>query len=197
MNHRSPGRIINGMEYLALARKKAEENKHPILYSWKVGSETWIRSVTAVVREQTRQELRKVFMLLSLFAFGLGVSFIAGSRDAALLLTVTLLIYGLVTWIIYLRCRTGILFPQERIFFLTEHGFFNGYEYISRVGSFDIDVREKTIRLQGSVFVRTSYFGSGYWKEKDMFLMWERTEDEAGITKRVRQLRLWRPDRHL
>lgn len=174
--------------YLTLAREKAEKRNHSILYSWTVGSESWITAVRPVVRERTRWEFRNVSLLLTLFLFITGFSIAISSRELALLVLVGFIISSLITWIIYLRCRTDIMYPPKRTFFLTQAGFFNGYEYITRVRSFDIDVREKRIYLQTEIYVPGNYPGTKRWKELEMLLIWEQEEDGSEIMAKVKHL---------
>ncbi len=174
--------------YLEQAREKAGKKRHPILYSWTVGSDTWTVAVTPIVRERFRIQLKSFFMLLAALTFGVGLSFLVGRGEAGLLLSVVMIIYGLVSWIVYLNSRSAILFPPKRTFFLTPYGFFNGYEYICRVRTYDIDVRERRVFLLGYTFTGGMTPGSGSWKELEMLLMWDRNEDQAQILGKVRQL---------
>lgn len=174
--------------YLEQARERAGKSRHSILCSWSVGPESWMTAVTPVVRERFRLQLKSFFTLLAVLTFGLGLSSLVGRGDAGLLFTVVLIVYGLVSWIFYLNRRSGILFPPERTFFLTPYGFFNGYEYVSRVRSYDIDIREKRVFIQGYSYIGGGAMGGGYWKELEMLLVWEHDEDQAEILAKVRQL---------
>ena len=175
--------------YLDKARLDAGKRHHPILYSWTVGADTWMVAVTPVIRERIRVELRRFFRLLAFLTFGVGISFLVGRVEVGLLILVILLIYGLSSWSFYLGSRSGILFPSHRTFFVTEHGFFNGYEYVARVRSYDIELRERRIVLQGSVFIMTNpRSGRGYWKEKEMLLMWDLEENGTEIVRNVKQM---------